>query len=183
MRGARIRRAPSLRIHDARNRTSTTPHMPTGDWRSIVASALAWKEAHAGLDAAAAELDPALRGIRPPGLPHSAWELLDHIRRTQHDLLEFMTAERYDEPKWPDDYWPPTPEPPSDSAWDEALAAIRADRESLARLARDEGRDLTAPIPHGTGQTYLRELVLVIDHTAYHVGQLVLVRRLLGAWG
>ena len=84
--------------------------------------------------------------------------------------------------KWPDDYWPSSPEPPSAAAWDESVRAYKEDRQALQKLAADPSVDLEARIPHGDGQTYLRELVLVIDHTAYHVGQLVLVRRLLGLW-
>jgi uncharacterized damage-inducible protein DinB len=156
--------------------------MSTSDWRSIVAASLGWEQAHAGLDVAVDGFAPELRGRRPAAFPHSAWELLDHIRRTQHDLLAFMTAEHYEEPKWPDDYWPPTPEPPSDAAWDEALAAIRTDREALERFTREDGRDLTTRIPHGTGQTYLRTVLVAVDHASYHLGQIVAVRRLLGAW-
>lgn len=156
--------------------------MSTTDWRTIVASSLGWEQAHAGLDAAVAGLAPELRGRRPADFPHSAWELLDHIRRTQRDLLDFMTAAEYEELKWPDDYWPPTPAPPSDSAWDEALASITADREALERFTRDDERDLTQRIPRGTGQTYLRTVLVAMDHASYHVGQIVAVRRLLGAW-
>jgi uncharacterized damage-inducible protein DinB len=152
------------------------------DWRAIVASSLDWEQAHVRLDGAVAGLDPKLRGRRPDGLPHSVWELLDHIRRTQRDLLDFMTAQNYHEAKWPEDYWPPTPAPPSDAAWDECLAAIKRDTDALARFTTATQLDLTSKIPHGTGQTYLRTVLVAVDHTAYHVGQIVSVRRLLGAW-
>jgi uncharacterized damage-inducible protein DinB len=155
---------------------------PQDDWRRIVASALDWQQAHATLDAAIAGLTPELRGKRPANFPHSPWELLDHIRRTQHDLLEFMRSPHYEEPKWPDDYWPPSPAPPSGGAWDETVAAIHRDTAAMADFAINDQRDLTTKIPHGSGQTYLRTVLVAIDHTAYHVGQIVAVRRLLGAW-
>jgi uncharacterized damage-inducible protein DinB len=156
--------------------------MPTNDWRHIVASALDWEQAHAKFDSAVANLPGNLRGRRPENFPHSAWELVDHIRRTQHDLLEFCTNENYHEPKWPDDYWPPTPAPEHDAAWNECIEAYHRDNAALAKFTVDESRDLTAKIPHGTGQTYLRTVLVAVDHTSYHVGQIIAVRRLLGAW-
>jgi uncharacterized damage-inducible protein DinB len=151
-------------------------------WRAIVASSLDWEQAHASLDSAIKDLAPELRGKRPAGAPHSAWELLDHIRATQHDLLDFCVNAEYEEPKWPDDYWPPSATPPSAGAWTDCVAAIKRDREAFARFATDADVDLTTRIPHGTGQTYLRTILVAVDHTAYHVGQIVTVRRLLGAW-
>ncbi len=151
-------------------------------WRKIVADSLDWKEAHAGFDRAVEGIPAELRGKRAPGFPHSVWELVEHIRLTQHDLLEFMTSDAYEEPHWPDDYWPATAAPVSDDAWNESLAAIRSDRAALAALTIAPGRDLTARIPHGSGQTYLRTVLVAVDHAAYHVGQIVFVRRLLGAW-
>jgi hypothetical protein len=148
--------------------------------RDHLARLLDWRDAHATFDAAVEGLPPALRGMRPPGLPHSPWELLEHLRITQRDILDFCRDPGYTEPKWPDDYWPPSPAPPAERAWDDSAAVFRADRDAMAALARDA--DLFATIPHGSGQTYLREILLAADHTAYHVGQLVLVRRLLGAW-
>jgi len=150
--------------------------------REHVSKLLAWGDAHADFDRAVADLAPELRGRRPDGLPHSPWELLEHIRLAQHDILDFTVNPDYTELRWPDDYWPPTPEPPSATAWAESVALVRADREALQAIAADEATDLTAKIPHGEGRTYLRELLLVADHNAYHVGQLVLVRQLLGAW-
>ena len=154
-------------------------------WRAAVARPLAWREAHATFDDAVKDLAPALRGTRADGFPHSAWELVEHVRFTQRDILDFCRDPHYREPKWPDDYWPSSPAPPSDEAWARSLAEYRADRDALAALATDAARvsDLHAAIPHGGGQTYLREVLLVADHTSYHVGQLVMLRRLLGAWG
>ena len=156
------------------------PRNPT--WTTIVASSLDWEQAHASLEKAVKSLAPELRGRRPDHFPHSAWELLDHIRRTQNDLLEFVRNPAYEERTWPDEYWPPTPAPPTGDAWAESLAEIRRDREELMRFTTDGKRDLTAKIPHGTGQTYLRTVLVAVDHAAYHVGQIVAVRILLGAW-
>ena len=155
---------------------------PNDDWRRIVASSLDWEQAHAKLDSALDKLTPELRGRRPDGLPHSIWELVDHIRRTQHDLLEFCVNPHYHEPKWPDDYWPKSASPSNDAEWSNALADIRRETALFAEFTLEPGRDLTAKIPHGTGQTYLRTVIVAVVHTAHHVGQIIDVRRLLGAW-
>src|SRR5687767_6053982 len=122
------------------------------------------------------------RGQRPEGAPHSPWELVEHLRITQRDILDFCRDPEYHELAWPEDYWPGDLAPPTPPAWDESLAAFQRDREALAALAADPEVDLFAPIPWGSGQTCLRELLLAADHTAHHLGQLVLVRRLLGSW-
>lgn len=150
--------------------------------RDVVARSLGWAEAHVSFDDAVRDLPSHLRGARPVGLAHSPWEILEHIRIVQRDILDFSLNGRYDELEWPADYWPKTPGPPDDEAWERSIMAVLEDRNRLQQLARDAQVDLTAITPHGTNQTYLRELLLVMDHTAYHVGQLVLVRRLLGAW-
>ena len=157
--------------------------MSDAELRKHVSRLLDWKDAHAGFDAAVADMPPALRGRRPEGLPHSPWELLEHLRLAQRDILEFCIDPKYRERAWPDEYWPPDPSPPAADSWEKSVEAFRADRDALKTLAFDETVDLFAKIPHGSGQTYLRELLLVADHGAYHVGQLVLVRKLLGAWG
>jgi hypothetical protein len=108
--------------------------------------------------------------------------LVEHLRLAQHDILDFCVNPEYEEMTWPDDYWPRQPAPPSAKAWDESLAAYRADLAKMQALVRDPAIDLFARVPQGTGQTYLREALLVADHTAYHVGQIVLVRRQLGIW-
>lgn len=141
-----------------------------------------WQDAHATFDAAVEGIPPELRGVQPAGLPYSAWQLLEHMRIAQHDILDFCRNAHYKELKWPDEYWPPTIAPPTADAWDESVARYRADRDALKQLAAGPTPELEAVIPHGTGQTYLREFLLVADHNAYHVGQLVLVRRLIGAW-
>ena len=148
--------------------------------REHLAKLLAWEDAHAGFDAAVADIPEAYRGKRAGA--HSPWELVEHIRLAQHDILDFSRNTDYKEMEWPKDYWPSTAAPPSAAAWDESLEQFRRDREELKQMALDSSLDLTARIPHGDGQTYLRELLLVADHTAYHVGQLVLVRQSLGIW-
>jgi uncharacterized damage-inducible protein DinB len=150
--------------------------------RKQIARTLDWEDAHASFDSAVDGLAPQLRGRVPPGLPYSPWQLVEHIRRTQADILEFCRAESYKEKEWPKEYWPEGAAPPSAKAWDDSIAAVRRDRTSLAALTTDAKTDLTEPVPNGTGQTYLREVLLVADHTAYHVGELIVVRRLLGAW-
>lgn len=150
--------------------------------RKQIARTLDWEEAHAGFDSAVEGLAPDLRGKAPPGLPYSPWQLVEHIRRTQADILEFCQAPTYSEKEWPKDYWPETAAPPTAKAWDDAIAAVRRGRKALAALTLNAKTDLTATVPNGTSQTYLREVLLVADHTAYHVGELIVVRRLLGAW-
>ena len=152
------------------------------DIREHLARVLAWEEAHPTFDAAVGDLPEPLRGRAPDGLPYSPWQLVEHLRITQHDLLDFCRNPEYEELAWPDEYWPKSPSPPSRTAWDESLRRYREDRAGLERLARDPAVDLTARIPHGTGQTYLREILLAVDHAAYHIGELIVVRRLLGAW-
>lgn len=150
--------------------------------RELLARVLAWEDAHAGFDKAIDGIPPELRGTMPANLPYSAWQLVEHMRITQHDILDFCRNPKYEELKWPDGYWPASEAPPSPAAWDDSIRLFKQDRASLQAMAADESLDLNATIPHGSGQTYLRELVLVADHTAYHVGQLVLLRRLLGIW-
>jgi hypothetical protein len=150
--------------------------------RTTIARLLDWQDAHVGFEKAVAGLPPDLRGQAPSGLPYSPWQLLEHIRLTQHDILEFCRNPAYEELDWPDDYWPKSASPPSADAWDKSVAAVRQDREALKQLAINPGIDLLAKVPAGDGQTYLRELLLVADHTAYHLGELVVVRRALGTW-
>jgi hypothetical protein len=150
--------------------------------RDLLARLLAWEDAHVTFDAAVAGIPVAHRGVVPHGLPYSLWQLIEHLRRAQADILDFCVNPQYEELQWPDDYWPPSASPPSDAAWDESIEAVRRDRAAMQQLAGDAHIGLAAKIPHGSGQTYARELVLAADHAAYHVGQLVLVRRALGDW-
>ncbi|MDB4893514.1 MAG: DinB-like domain protein [Gemmatimonadetes bacterium] len=152
-------------------------------WQSIVSTSIDWDQAHVPLDGALKGLDKADRGRRPEGYPHSVWELVEHIRIAQNDLLDFLRNPKYVHVlKWPDDYWPPTAEPPSDAAWRSSLKKIRSDRDELASFTTRTRVDLTGKIPHGSGQTYLRTILVATDHASYHIGQIVAVRRLLDSW-
>jgi hypothetical protein len=150
--------------------------------REHLLSLLAAKEAHLDFDAAVADLPLAMQGARPKGLPHSPWELLEHLRIAQWDILEFSRNPKHVSPDWPSGYWPANPAPPDEAAWDKSVAAFRADLAAMKKLVSDLRTDLYARIPHGEKQTVLREALLLADHSAYHLGQLVLVRQLLGAW-
>jgi len=156
--------------------------MPDKALREQLSEYLDWKNAHVGLDEAVKGIPPKLRGAVPKGFAHSVWQVVEHVRIAQHDILDFCRNPRYKHVKWPDDYWPRTPGPKSASAWSKSLADFKRDRKAMQRLAADRRVDLFATIPHGTGQTYLREVLLVADHTAYHVAQIVDIRRALGIW-
>ena len=149
--------------------------------REQLRKVLDWEDAHVGFDKAVAGVPKALRGRIPDGSAHSLWQLLEHLRICQLDILDFCRNPGYVEMPM-EAYWPSSATPPSERAWAESVAAFRRDRDQLKRLAADRAVDLFARIPHGSGQTYLRELLLVADHNAYHVGQLVALRRRLGTW-
>jgi hypothetical protein len=134
-----------------------------------------WKESFRGVPAK-------LRGVRPKGLPHSLWELLEHMRIAQWDILEFSRDAKHVSPEWPAGYWPAAPEPPNAKAWDKSLKSFARDLGAMEKLVASGKTDLFAKIPHGTGQTILREALLVADHNAYHLGQVLVVRRILGNW-
>ncbi len=150
--------------------------------RQQLVRVLGWHDAHADFDAAVKDLPPRQRGLVPKGLPYSPWQLLEHIRRTQADILEFCRNPQYQEMSWPEDYWPKAPAPSEADAWAKSIAAYHRDRDELVKMIEDPRTDLYARVPAGNGQTFLREFLLVADHTSYHVGQLVAVRRLLDAW-
>jgi DinB superfamily len=150
--------------------------------REHLVALLGGGNAHAGFDQAVSSLPAALQGRRPQGAPHSAWELLEHLRIAQWDILEFSRNPKHVSPGWPDGYWPKTAAPPNAQAWEESVAKFRADLKAMEQLVSDPATDLFARIPHGEGQTILREALLVADHNAYHVGELVFLRRLLSAW-
>ena len=158
------------------------PKTKTDPLRKQLADFIDFGDAHATAESAMAELDHALQGTRPAGVAHSAWELLEHLRITQHDILDFAVNPKYKQQTWPDDYWPKSASPPNADSWKKSVAAFRKDCDALRAMAEDPEIDLFAKIPHGDGETYLRELLLAQDHLSYHVAQLVIVRQLLGAW-
>jgi hypothetical protein len=138
--------------------------------------------AHASFDAAIKNFPAALRGKKVDGFPHTAWMLLEHLRIAQWDILGFSRNPKHVSPKWPEGHWPKTEAPPKSTAWSKSVAAFRADLKAMQALVASPKTDLFAPLPWGEGQTVLREAILVADHNAYHVGQLVMLSRLLGAW-
>ncbi len=139
--------------------------------------------AHTGVISALENFPPELYGVKPSQSPHSAWELLEHMRIALHDLLDFSTNPEYVEQTWPDDYWPASPAPPSQDAWRISIEAFKQDLNAFERLAGNPNSNLYAEIPWGKDhQTLLHEILLAIDHTSYHTGELVLLRRILGAW-
>jgi hypothetical protein len=150
--------------------------------REHLRSLLTGAHAHADFEAAVKDFPSEVRGKRPEGSPHSPWELLEHLRITQWDILEFSRNAAHISPEFPAGYWPVTQAPPDVEAWDASVEGFRRDLAALATLAEDASTDLFARIPHGDGQTVLREVLLAADHSAYHLGQLLLVRKLLGAW-
>ena len=138
--------------------------------------------AHVSFEQTIRDFPPGLRGAKPAGLPFTAWRLLEHMRIAQWDILEFSRSARHVSPEFPKGYWPETDAPPDEAAWERSVRAFEADLRAMRRLVKNPSTDLSARIPHGAGQTILREALLVADHNAYHLGQLVLLRRLLGAW-
>ena len=141
-------------------------------------------QAHASLDDAVKGFPADLRGKAPHGLPYSAWQLLEHLRIAQHDILNFSAPPTggYQPMEWPADYWPKSAEPPSAHAWDHSVAAIRSDLKKFEALLTKPDADLFKPFRWGDGQNLLREALLIADHNAYHLGEIVMLRRLLGAW-
>jgi len=138
--------------------------------------------AHAKFEDVIKDFPAKLRGQKVPDFPHTAWMLLEHLRIAQRDILEFSRNPKHKSPKWPDGYWPKTDAPPTQVAWTKSLATFRKDLKAMESLIVNPKTDLYAPLPWGDCQTVLREALLVADHNAYHVGQLVTLRRLLGAW-
>ena len=150
--------------------------------RAHVDSLLSGRGAHADFDSVIATFPSRLRGVRTKGLPYSAWQLLEHLRICQWDLLEYSRDPKHVSPEWPAGLWPKSPTPPTAAAWTRSVRAFRKDLASMRKRVRDPKRDLTAPLPHAPQHTLLREALILADHNSYHLGQLVVLRRLLGAW-
>lgn len=143
---------------------------------------LSFKGAHAGFDEAVRGLPPELRGKKIKGAPHTIWQLVEHMRIAQWDILEFSRDANHVSPKWPEGYWP-SASPSSEVAWKKSITGFRRDLEEMKQLvAESDEEQLYARIAHGDGQTLLREALLVADHNSYHLGQLVMLRKLLGNW-
>jgi len=150
--------------------------------RQQLVKLLDWQDAHVDFRKAIRSWPAKLRGTQVVGVPYTAWQLLEHMRIAQWDILEFSRDPKHVSPEWPQGYWPEKAAPSSQAAWDRSIKAFRSDLKAVQQLVADPKTDLGAPIPHGQGQTIFREAVLVADHNAYHLGQLVMLRRLLGAW-
>jgi hypothetical protein len=155
------------------------PKQETVSLRKTLAELLRMKGAHLSLHEAVSDFPPTLRGVKPPGAPHTAWQLLEHMRITQEDILDFSRNPKYKEKAFPDDYWPATEAPPSEQAWSKSIETFDEDLRQMQELIAETKHDLLAKIPHGTGQTLLREALLVADHNAYHLGQLMFLRKIL----
>jgi len=156
------------------------PPRQSDSFRKELISHLTEGDAHAGYDAAVKDFPADLRGARPHDLPHSAYQLIEHLRIAQWDIVGYALNPKHKSPDFPDGYWPKSPEPPDSKAWDKSIASFRNDRKKLvAALAK---ADLLAPIPHANNQSLASKTILLIDHNSYHLGQLILLRRLLGAW-
>jgi len=148
--------------------------------RDQVVALLRTGHAHLGFEDVVADWPAALRGARPPGQPFTPWRILEHIRISQWDIVEFTKSAKHVSPEWPSGYWPDTDAPGDDAVWDRSVAQVERDLRAMAKLVADPKTDLFARIPHGTGQTILREALVLADHNSYHLGQLLLLKRLLG---
>ena len=150
--------------------------------REYLVWALETGDAHATFEAAVEDFPEKMRGARAPGLPHTGWQLLEHLRLAQEDIIEFSRSATYVSSEWPAGYWPEKEAPSSETAWTNSVAAFLRDREVMQRFVRDPRTDLFTPLSWGSGQTVFREVMLLADHNAYHIGQMVLLRRALGCW-
>jgi DinB superfamily len=159
-----------------------TAHDPHHSLRKELDRLLSGKGAHVEFEAAIADFPAELRGVRPAGAAHSAWELLEHLRIGQWDMLEFSRDPKHVSPDWPSGYWPKSAAPENAAAWDRSIKSFQNDLATVRKLVADPASDLFTPFPHGEGQTLLRETFQIADHNSYHIGELVLLRRILGAW-
>jgi len=149
------------------------------DLRKHLVNLLNMEGAHIDFDDAVRDFPAELRGARPPGAPHTAWQLLEHMRLAQWDILEFSRDAKHVSPDFPEGYWPQSEAPRSDAAWKKSIEEFHHDLSEMKKLVSDPGNDLYAKIAHGQGQTLLREALLVADHNSYHLAQIVLVRKML----
>jgi DinB superfamily len=151
----------------------------TEQLRQQLVDAMRGHQAHIDFDSAIKDFPPAIRGTKLPGAPHTAWQLLEHMRIAQNDILEFSRNPRHKSPEWPDGYWPETEAPPNEEAWAKSVASFRKDAQAMTELVRNPQIDLFQPFAHGEGQTLLREALLVASHNSYHLGQLMFLKKAL----
>lgn len=158
------------------------PSAPDTTLREQLVALLTGSNAHQSFDEAIHDLPAGLRGMKPDKLPYTIWQLVDHIRIAQSDILEFTRDPSYQSPPWPAGYWSPDAAPTDEASWQQAVDQIHQDRDAFVALLNDRNQDLYTPFAHGDGQNLLREALLIADHNAYHVGEILIIRRLLDAW-
>ena len=161
---------------------ATKTQSPDAAIREQLISLLQGGNAHATFEQAIEKFPTKLRGVKPGNLPYSAWQLLEHLRIAQWDILEFSRDKKHKSPDWPSGYWPNAEAPPSSAAWEKSIRQFQSDLKEMEKLVKDPKTDLYSNIPHGDGQTILREALLVADHNAYHIAEIVVLRRVLGCW-
>lgn len=150
--------------------------------RELLLEQLTGRNAHVDFETAVDNLTVEEAGAKPENFPYTIWELVEHIRISQHDIVAFSQDPDYSSPSWPDEYWPESHKPEDKEEWEETLGAIKRDRQKMITIIKNDENDLLAPIPHGDGQTLFREAMLIVDHNAYHIGQIVLARRAMDIW-
>lgn len=157
--------------------------MSEGKMRENLVELLRGEGAHVSAGKALEGLPPEQRGVRPVTGVHSVYELLEHMRIAQEDILRYTLDTGWKSPPWPSGYWPKESVGVTEDAWESSVSRFFSDLEEVVRIAEDTSIDLASPIPHGEGRTFLREILLVADHNAFHAGQIVSTRKLLGSWG
>ena len=150
--------------------------------RELLLEQLTGRNAHVDFQRAVEGLDLEDAGRKPEDFPHTIWQLVEHIRIAQHDIVAFSQSADYSSPSWPEGYWPKSEKPKNELQWNESVAAVKNDRQIMLEMVKNHENDLLEPIPHGDGQTLFREAMLIVDHNAYHIGQIVQMRRVIGNW-
>lgn len=150
--------------------------------RELLQEQLSGKNAHVDFQRAVEGLRLKDVGRKPESFPHTIWELVEHIRIAQHDIVAFSQSADYTSPSWPEGYWPDSDKPENKLQWDKSVAAVKNDKQIMVKMIKNENKDLLEPIPHGDGQTLFREAMLIVDHNAYHIGQIVLMRKAMNIW-
>jgi hypothetical protein len=163
--------------------TSASSHSHTNSLIEELEFLLNGGNAHAPFDQAVKDVSPHLVGKIPPGSAYSIWQLAEHIRIAQWDILEFSKSGEHESPPWPEGYWPKDPNPPNVQAFKKTVERIAADKKAFIALLHDAGENIFKPLPHGDGQTLLREALVIADHTSYHTGEIIVLRRIMGDWG
>lgn len=150
--------------------------------RKLLLEQLTGRNAHVDFETAVDNLSITDVGVKPDNFPHNIWELVEHIRISQHDIVAFSQDPNYESPDWPEGYWPEKSKPEDDKEWEKSLKAIHESHQEMVEIIKDENNDLLSPLDHGSGQTLFREAMLIVDHNSYHIGQIVLVRRAMDIW-